>query len=72
MKSLSDNSTKPSSNINDNAVTEEPVPSFLKALTCYQTDDPLLQIEDSENEQQAPDILNETFSKSSGNIEVIQ
>jgi hypothetical protein len=54
-----DNSTKPSSNPKENV--EDVIPSFLKALTCYQSDDPLFAFEDA-------DILNQTFSKSSNNL----
>jgi hypothetical protein len=42
--------------LNDNV--EEPIPSFLKALTSYHSE---LSIEAEDNE-----VLNETFSKSSG------
>lgn len=58
MKS-SDNSTKPSSNIRD--PTDEPVPSFMKALHCYTSD--VISDDGEEN-----GFLNETFSKSSGNL----
>ncbi len=53
----SENSTKPSTNMN----VEEPMPSFLKALSCYQSYEPFTQSEDC-------DMLNQTFSKSSGNF----
>jgi hypothetical protein len=68
VKSQSDNSTKPSTNIVENANKDEPIPSFLKALTCYQTGLQLDEEEDDEvNSEKGPDILNDTFSKSSGN-----
>ncbi len=38
---------------------EEPMPSFLKALSCYHSDEPFVQADECE-------MLNETFSKSSG------
>lgn len=60
MKSI-DNSTKPSSVIKDNCIDGEPIPSFLKALTSYQSDDPIFSINENE-------LLNDTFSKSSGNF----
>lgn len=57
MKS-SDNSTRPSTNIHENI--DEPIPSFLKAANYYQSDG--LSMSDDN------DFLNETFSKSSGNV----
>ena len=69
VKTGSDNSTKPSSNIIDSQSKDEPIPSFLKALTCYQTGLSLGEDEDEDEitSEKGPDILNETFSKSSGN-----
>jgi hypothetical protein len=61
MKST-DNSTKPSSNLRD--YLEEPFPSFMKALHCYHSD----ILSDEEEEQEENGFLNETFSKSSGNV----
>ena len=53
-----DNSTKPSTNIKE--YSDEPMPSFMKALHCYSSDTQSLEDENG--------FLNETFSKSSGNI----
>lgn len=61
VKSSNSNSTKPATNIiNENSNIEEPVPSFLKALTTYQSEISLGVGEEN-------DILNDTFSKSSAN-----